>query len=146
VTQTRFVARRLLAADIVAVVNTHEHFAGVVGKTFSVEHPAARGSVEIPTHTLDELLATKLRAFCQRDKGRDLFDLWWSHKNAELDPDEIVRLFHDYMTRGGGVVESAPELSIPVSLGFIVVVLAVTTVASLRKVKKDPEALRSIGL
>ncbi len=43
-------------------------------------------------------------------------------------------------------VESAPELSIPVSLGFIVVVLAVTTVASLRKVKKDPEALRSIGL
>lgn len=40
--------------------------------------------------------------------------------------------------------ESVPELSIPVSLGFIVVVLAVTTVASLRKVKKDPSAARSI--
>jgi tellurite resistance protein TerC len=34
-------------------------------------------------------------------------------------------------------VESVPELSIPVSLGFIVVVLLVTTVASLRKVKQD---------
>ena len=34
-------------------------------------------------------------------------------------------------------VESVPELSIPVSLGFIVVVLLVTTVASLRKVKRD---------
>ena len=33
-------------------------------------------------------------------------------------------------------VEQSPELSIPVSLGFIVVVLAVTTAASLRKVKR----------
>lgn len=37
-------------------------------------------------------------------------------------------------------VESAPLVSIPVSLGFIVAVLAVTTVLSLRKVGKDPEA------
>jgi tellurite resistance protein TerC len=37
-------------------------------------------------------------------------------------------------------VHSAPELSIPVSLGFIVVVLVITTVLSLRKVKKEPAA------
>jgi len=42
-------------------------------------------------------------------------------------------------------VESAPEVSIPVSLGVIVVVLAVTTVASLRKVKRDPAAARTIS-
>jgi tellurite resistance protein TerC len=42
-------------------------------------------------------------------------------------------------------LESAPELSIPVSLGFIVVVLLVTTVASLRKVKHDPAAVRDLG-
>jgi len=41
-------------------------------------------------------------------------------------------------------VESAPEVSIPVSLGFIVVVLAVTTIVSLRKVKQDPEAARPV--
>jgi tellurite resistance protein TerC len=34
-------------------------------------------------------------------------------------------------------VHSAPEVSIPVSLGFIVVVLAVTTLASLRKANRD---------
>jgi tellurite resistance protein TerC len=39
---------------------------------------------------------------------------------------------------------AVPELSIPVSLGFIVVVLAVTTVASLRKVRRDPDAARSL--
>jgi tellurite resistance protein TerC len=42
-------------------------------------------------------------------------------------------------------VRAAPEVSIPVSLGFIVVVLAVTTVASLRKVNKDPDAARTVG-
>ena len=41
-------------------------------------------------------------------------------------------------------VESVPELSIPVSLGFIVVVLFITTVASLRKVRRDPSAAQSI--
>ncbi|MDQ1430982.1 MAG: tellurite resistance protein TerC [Actinomycetota bacterium] len=42
-------------------------------------------------------------------------------------------------------LESVPELSIPVSLGFIVVVLLITTVASLRKVKRDPSATRTVG-
>jgi tellurite resistance protein TerC len=41
--------------------------------------------------------------------------------------------------------ESVPELSIPVSLGFIVVVLLITTVASLRKVRRDPAAVRSVS-
>lgn len=41
--------------------------------------------------------------------------------------------------------ESVPELSIPVSLGFIVVVLLITTLASLHKVKRDPAATRSLG-
>ena len=39
---------------------------------------------------------------------------------------------------------AAPQPSIAVSLGFIVVVLAVTTVASLRKVKRDPAAAKSV--
>ncbi|MDX6199750.1 MAG: tellurite resistance protein TerC [Actinomycetota bacterium] len=41
-------------------------------------------------------------------------------------------------------VEQAPEVSIPVSLGVIVIVLLVTTVASLRKVRRDPGAVRPI--
>jgi len=37
-----------------------------------------------------------------------------------------------------------PEVSIPVSLGFIVTVLAITTVASLRKTRNDPTAIKKL--
>ena len=40
------------------------------------------------------------------------------------------------------ISESFPEVSIPVSLGFIVTVLVITTVASLRKTAKDPDAIK----
>jgi len=91
-------------------INTHEHFAHVVKKGFRVHHRAASGSVRVPTHPIDEMLATKLRAVCQRDKGRDLFDLWWSRKHAAINEAEIVRLLVAYMDRGGDRVDSAPEL------------------------------------
>jgi tellurite resistance protein TerC len=39
-------------------------------------------------------------------------------------------------------VHSAPEVSIPVSLGFIVLVLLITTIASLRKVNRSPAEAR----
>lgn len=42
---------------------------------FSVENPWFTGTAGIPTYTREELLATKLRALLQRDKGRDLLDL-----------------------------------------------------------------------
>ena len=38
------------------------------------------------------------------------------------------------------ISESFPEISIPVSLGFIVIVLAITTVSSLAKTRSDPSA------
>ena len=40
------------------------------------------------------------------------------------------------------ISESFPEVSIPISLGFIITVLVVTTVASLRKTAKDPSAIK----
>ena len=40
-----------------------------------VENPWFTGQAEITTYSREELLATKLRALLQRDKGRDLFDL-----------------------------------------------------------------------
>ena len=42
------------------------------------------------------------------------------------------------------ISKSFPEVSIPVSLGFIVTVLLITTMASLRKTKKDPSAIRHV--
>jgi len=42
------------------------------------------------------------------------------------------------------ISKSVPEISIPVSLGFIVTVLVLTTVLSLRKTAKDPSAVKKL--
>jgi tellurite resistance protein TerC len=42
------------------------------------------------------------------------------------------------------ISKSFPEISIPVSLGFIVTVLVITTVASLVKTKRDPSAIKHV--
>lgn len=42
---------------------------------FRVDNPWFSGAADIPTFTPEEMLATKLRALLQRDKGRDLFDM-----------------------------------------------------------------------
>jgi len=42
---------------------------------FNVENPWFSGETAIPTFSREEMLATKLRALLQRDKGRDLYDL-----------------------------------------------------------------------
>jgi tellurite resistance protein TerC len=44
-----------------------------------------------------------------------------------------------------GIVDSVPEIQTPVSLAFIVVVLVVTTVASIIKVRRDPTARAHAG-
>jgi predicted nucleotidyltransferase component of viral defense system len=42
---------------------------------FRIDYPWFSGTAEVSTFTHEEMLATKLRALLQRDKGRDLFDL-----------------------------------------------------------------------
>jgi predicted nucleotidyltransferase component of viral defense system len=42
---------------------------------FRVDNPWFTGAAAVQTFTHEEILATKLRALLQRDKGRDLFDL-----------------------------------------------------------------------
>jgi predicted nucleotidyltransferase component of viral defense system len=55
-----------------------------------------RGEADVPTYELEELMGTKLRALYQREKGRDLFDLWLVLRGA-ADADEIVGALHHYM-------------------------------------------------
>lgn len=42
---------------------------------FQINNPWYSGKADIATYSREEMLATKLRALLQRDKGRDLFDL-----------------------------------------------------------------------
>lgn len=51
---------------------------------------------------LNELLGTKLRALYQRSKGRDLFDLDFARRHADINLDEIVRCFKEYITFSTG--------------------------------------------
>jgi predicted nucleotidyltransferase component of viral defense system len=48
------------------------------------------------SYEFDELLGTKIRAFYQRDKGRDLFDLWFALQQENFDPKRAVAAFIEY--------------------------------------------------
>ena len=46
---------------------------------------------------MEELLGTKLRALYQRRKGRDLFDLWKALSTQNLDTENIIRCYREYI-------------------------------------------------
>lgn len=78
-------------------INTREHFIALepAVRLFEVWSPWFEGKAEIQTFTLEELLATKLRALYQRRKGRDLFDLLIGLR-AGAAPEHIATAFRRY--------------------------------------------------
>lgn len=84
-------------------INTREHFSvlGYQDFPFVVESRWYSGSCKIKTYSLEELLATKLRALYQRRKGRDLFDLWLGLTFGKANPAEIREIFQKYMEAEG---------------------------------------------
>lgn len=80
-------------------VNTREHFSvyGLEKKEFNVQSRWFTGSAAISSYQLDELMGTKLRAFYERDKGRDLFDLWFALQQSNFDAQKSVTAFLKYI-------------------------------------------------
>jgi predicted nucleotidyltransferase component of viral defense system len=75
---------------------------------YRVENPWYKGEAEISTFSREELLATKLRALLQRNKGRDLLDLFQALETFEsLDSARIVECFGLYVERGGTPISRA---------------------------------------
>ena len=75
---------------------------------YAVENPWFTGSTTIASFSSEELLATKLRALLQRNKGRDLFDL--AHALVALpglDIDRVVALFMQYLDQQGQAISRA---------------------------------------
>jgi predicted nucleotidyltransferase component of viral defense system len=67
---------------------------------FGVDNPWFVGKADVVTFSREEMLATKLRALLQRDKGRDLFDL--DHAATvftDLGIPRVVALFETYLAR-----------------------------------------------
>lgn len=82
-------------------INTREHFSvdGLQQAPFSVVSPWHSAAELVTTFTLEELLATKMRALFQRRKGRDLYDLWLAL--TTLDPNEahLIDCLRQYLER-----------------------------------------------
>ena len=83
-------------------INTREHFSVLARQRlrYRIDNPWFAGGAELVTYGLAELLGTKMRALYQRKKGRDLFDLWFALTEADVDADQVVQCFSDYMKFG----------------------------------------------
>ena len=75
---------------------------------YEVENPWYTGEADIATFSREELLATKLRALLQRDKGRDLLDLFHALENfQDLNTARMVECFGLYLDGGGTPISRA---------------------------------------
>ena len=75
---------------------------------FGVENPWFTDEAAIPTFSREEMLATKLRALLQRNKGRDLFDLDHALTVFEgLNAVRVVECFLLYLEKSGVAISRA---------------------------------------
>ena len=65
--------------------------------------------LQISGYDIHEMLGTKLRALFQRDKGRDLFDLYWAltHAAPPVEPQRIIDAFNHYLRAEGTTAHRA---------------------------------------
>lgn len=89
-------------------INTREHFSiqDLQKIKHTVESTWFSDTAEITTFTLEELLATKLRALYQRRKGRDLFDFWYANTKATININTVISIFGEYLNREKLTVDS----------------------------------------
>lgn len=91
-------------------VNTREREAydAPIMRRLSVENPWFTGAADIPGFTNEELLATKLRALLQRNKGRDLIDLSHSLQVFDnLNAGRMVELLGRYLAATNLIISRA---------------------------------------
>ncbi|CAL7962791.1 conserved hypothetical protein [Gammaproteobacteria bacterium] len=94
----RYMAVDNTPAKLKIEINTTEHFHVLPLQTINHEIDSEwfKGSADILTYQLNELMASKLRALYQRRKGRDLFDLWHVIDQNLIDAEQVVSVFNHY--------------------------------------------------
>lgn len=90
-------------------INTTEHFhiKPLKKMKHGVESPWFKGEADILTYELEELMATKLCALYQRNKGRDLFDMWLVADGKAVDTESILSIFGEFCDRTGSKITRA---------------------------------------
>jgi len=98
-------------------INTYELSPAqpTVTRNHTIESAWFNGSAEVPTFTLEELIATKIRALYQRSKVRDLFDMWLAVTHGGADPDEIAACFQPYRPDGWTAKQALKNLEAKLS-------------------------------
>ncbi|MFO1257698.1 MAG: nucleotidyl transferase AbiEii/AbiGii toxin family protein [Gammaproteobacteria bacterium] len=88
------------ASKLKIEINTTEHFQVLPLKKvpFSMDSDWFKGTADIITYEMDELMATKLRALYQRRKARDLFDIWYVTTNDLINLNHVFDIFAKYCT------------------------------------------------
>jgi len=91
-------------------VNCREHFTvfGYQKMPYRVESRWFAGQSNLVTYSIEELLGSKMRALFQRKKGRDLFDIWYSFKQHNVDADKVLNAF-SYFIKSDRLVISREE-------------------------------------
>lgn len=94
-------------------INTREHFHiyDLIQIKHTVKSSYFNGDCLLITYTLEELLATKLRALYQRSKGRDLFDIYYAYQNTNLDSEKIIHAFNQYILNDGLSIKKSDFIS-----------------------------------
>ena len=91
-------------------INTREleSFDAPAALPLEILNPWFSGRAAVPTYTREEMVATKLRALLQRDKGRDLYDLAHALEVFEcLDVDRILEIFGRFLDLAGQAISRA---------------------------------------
>lgn len=87
-----------LSLRIKVEVNTRERSPAepLIQVPFRVVSPWWNGDALVQTFTLRELVATKIRALFERNKGRDLFDMWLALTELGVTGDDLLEVFGPY--------------------------------------------------
>jgi predicted nucleotidyltransferase component of viral defense system len=64
---------------------------------YAVDSDWWAGQAQVRTFPIEEILGTKVRALCQRRKGRDLFDLWIGLQRPGVEDQVVVDTLNHYM-------------------------------------------------
>lgn len=109
----RFEAEGNIPMRLKVEINFREHFSvyGLTEMPLQVSSRWFTGAAGIPTFSLEELLGTKLRALYQRKRGRDLFDMWYSISQKNVQHEKIIEAWKIYINREGNKISKKEFLN-----------------------------------
>lgn len=77
---------------------------------YTVQSPWWSDTAQVLSFTTRELVATKIRALYERDKGRDVFDLWLALTELGLTGEGLLEVFGPYHSKGITAASSVANL------------------------------------